>query len=62
LFVAGVAGGEVNANVLMVKKAEELSMAEKGGDAAILYCFIFLYIVFAGGGPWSVDRSVHHRD
>jgi len=25
------------------------------GDAAILYCFIFLYIAFAGGGPWSVD-------
>ena len=26
-----------------------------GGDAAILYCFIFLYIFFAGGGPWSLD-------
>jgi putative oxidoreductase len=25
------------------------------GDAAILYCFIFLYFVFAGPGPWSVD-------
>ena len=27
-----------------------------GGDAAILYCFIFLYFGFAGGGPWSLDR------
>ena len=26
-----------------------------GGDAAILYCFIFFYFVFAGGGPWSLD-------
>lgn len=26
-----------------------------GGDAAILYCFVFLYIFFAGPGPWSVD-------
>ena len=26
-----------------------------GGDAAILFCFVFLYLVFAGGGPWSVD-------
>ncbi|QIE57989.1 DoxX family protein [Pikeienuella piscinae] len=26
-----------------------------GGDAAILYCFVFLYLVFAGPGPWSVD-------
>jgi uncharacterized membrane protein YphA (DoxX/SURF4 family) len=27
-----------------------------GGDAAILYCFVFLYLVFAGPGPWSIDR------
>jgi putative oxidoreductase len=26
-----------------------------GGDAAILYCFVFLYIFFAGPGPLSVD-------
>lgn len=26
-----------------------------GGDSAILFCFVFLYIVFAGPGPWSVD-------
>lgn len=25
------------------------------GDAAILYCFVFLYITFAGAGPWSID-------
>jgi putative oxidoreductase len=26
-----------------------------GGDAAILYCFVFLYLVTAGAGAWSVD-------
>ena len=26
-----------------------------GGDAAILYCFVFLYFVLAGGGAWSID-------
>jgi putative oxidoreductase len=26
-----------------------------GGDAAILFCFVFLYFVFAGGGAWSLD-------
>ena len=26
-----------------------------GGDAAILYCFVFLYFVFSGPGPWSLD-------
>ena len=25
------------------------------GDAAILFCFVFLYIAAAGPGPWSVD-------
>ena len=30
-----------------------------GGDAAILYCFVFLYFVFAGPGPWSVDAARH---
>ena len=25
------------------------------GDAAVLYCFVFLYLVFAGPGSWSVD-------
>ena len=29
--------------------------ALNGGDAAILYCFAFLYFVFAGGGAWSFD-------
>ncbi len=28
-----------------------------GGDAAILYCFVFLYFVFAGPGPWSLDAT-----
>ncbi|MCB1447721.1 MAG: DoxX family protein [Rhizobiaceae bacterium] len=31
--------------------------ALNGGDAAILYCFFFLYLVFAGPGPWSIDAS-----
>lgn len=28
------------------------------GDAAILYCFVFLYLVFAGPGPISLDTSL----
>jgi putative oxidoreductase len=31
--------------------------ALNGGDAAILFCFVFLYFVFAGAGPWSVDAT-----
>jgi putative oxidoreductase len=28
-----------------------------GGDLAILFCFVFLYFVFAGPGSWSVDAA-----
>ena len=29
-----------------------------GGELAVIYCFIFLYFAFAGGGPLSVDRAM----
>src|SRR5579871_6599028 len=35
--------------------------AVNGGDAAVLYCFIFFYFVFAGGGPLSLDRVLVKR-
>ena len=31
------------------------------GDGAILYCFIFFYIAFAGAGPWSLDAVLWGR-
>jgi putative oxidoreductase len=30
--------------------------ALNGGMAAILFSFVFLYIFFAGPGPWSLDH------
>jgi putative oxidoreductase len=26
-----------------------------GGELAALYCFVFFYLAFAGGGSWSLD-------
>lgn len=26
-----------------------------GGELAVVYCFIFFYLTFAGGGTWSLD-------
>ena len=28
------------------------------GEAAVLYCFVFLYLAFAGGGEWSLDTVI----
>jgi putative oxidoreductase len=29
-----------------------------GGESAVLFCFVFLYIASAGPGPWSVDAKM----
>jgi putative oxidoreductase len=29
--------------------------ANNGGEAAMLYTFVFLYLAAAGAGPWSLD-------
>jgi putative oxidoreductase len=31
--------------------------ASNMGDAAILFCFVYFYIIFAGPGAWSVDGA-----
>lgn len=31
--------------------------ANNMGDAAVLFCFIYLYFFFAGPGAWSVDGA-----
>ena len=35
--------------------------ALNGGDAAILFCFVFLYLAAAGAGPWSLDAQRRGR-
>ena len=33
-----------------------------GGESAILFCFIFLYLVFAGPGAWALDAMMGKRE
>jgi putative oxidoreductase len=28
------------------------------GELAVIYCFVFFYLAFAGGGPWSIDSLI----
>ncbi len=34
---------------------------QNGGESAVLFCFIFLYIVFAGPGAFSIDGARARR-
>ena len=31
------------------------------GESALLFCFVFLFLVFAGGGPWGIDALLFDR-
>jgi putative oxidoreductase len=35
--------------------------ALNGGEEAVLYCFIFLFLAAAGGGRWSVDALLARK-
>jgi putative oxidoreductase len=52
---AFVMSGEMAVAYFMSHAPRDFSPINNRGDAAVLYCFIFLYIAFAGGGPWSLD-------
>jgi putative oxidoreductase len=32
-----------------------------GGELAVVYCFVFLYLAAAGGGPWSLDALMRRQ-
>ena len=55
--VAFLLSGEMAFAYFIAHAPKSLYPALNGGDAAILYCFVFLYIFFAGPGPWSVDAQ-----
>ena len=58
--VAFVLAGQMAVAYFMAHAPQSIYPALNGGDAAILFCFVFLYLVFAGPGAWSVD-SMRHR-
>jgi putative oxidoreductase len=55
--VAFVLSGEMAFAYWMAHAPQSVYPVNNGGDAAILYCFVFLYIAFAGPGPWSLDAG-----
>ncbi|HTZ66742.1 MAG TPA: DoxX family protein [Roseiarcus sp.] len=57
-IVAFILSGEMAFAYFMAHAPRSFFPLANGGDAAILYCFVFFYFAFAGGGPWSVDRAM----
>jgi putative oxidoreductase len=59
--VAFLMAGEMAVGYFMVHAPQSFFPAINGGDAAILFCFIFLYLSAAGPGAWSVDAMRSSR-
>ncbi len=38
-----------------------IAMGGNGGELAVLYCFVFFYLIFAGGGPLSIDALIRRK-
>jgi putative oxidoreductase len=55
--VAFVLAGDMAVAYFMSHFPKSFFPALNGGDAAILFCFVFLYLAAAGGGVWSLDAN-----
>lgn len=55
---AFLASGQMAVAYWMVHAPQSPFPVLNHGDAAILFCFVFLYLVFAGPGPWSLDARM----
>jgi putative oxidoreductase len=56
-LTAFVLAGFTATAYFMAHASQSFFPLNNNGDAAILFCFIFLYFSAAGAGPWSLDAN-----
>jgi len=57
-IVALILSGEMAFAYFMAHAPQSIYPLVNKGELAVIYCFVFLYFAFAGGGPISVDRAI----
>jgi putative oxidoreductase len=55
--VAFIMSGEMALAYFMSHAPRGFFPVLNGGDAAILYCFLFFYFFLVGAGAWSIDSA-----
>jgi putative oxidoreductase len=60
--VAFILSGEMAVAYFQAHAPQSIFPTVNNGVPAVLYCFLFLYLAFAGGGAWSVDAAIAHRN
>ena len=53
--VAFILSGEMASAYFIEHFPHSFFPVQSEGDLAVALCFTFLYLAFAGGGPWSLD-------
>jgi putative oxidoreductase len=56
--VAFVLAGEMAVAYFTQHFPKSIYPVVSGGEPAVLFCFIYLYLMVAGGGEWSVDSMI----
>jgi putative oxidoreductase len=54
--VAFIMSGEMAVAYFMSHAPRGFFPILNGGELAVLFCFVFLFLAIAGGGAWSVDK------
>lgn len=55
---AFIASGTMAVAYFLVHFPQNFWPLNNGGETPVLYCFVFLYFVFAGAGPLSLDAKM----
>jgi len=56
--VSFVLAGEMAVAYFQFHQPQAFFPTTNNGVPAILYCFLFLYLMFAGAGAWSIDGLI----
>jgi len=57
-----IMSGEMAVGYFLVHAPKSFYPYLNGGELAVLFCFVFFYLVFAGAGPLSLDALIFGRD
>jgi putative oxidoreductase len=60
-WAAFIASGEMAVAFFMIHFPNGWNPLENGGELAVLYCFLFLYMAARGSGIWSIDAAMNKR-
>jgi putative oxidoreductase len=60
-IAAFILSGEMAVAYFMVHAPNGFFPMVNKGELAVLYCFVFLYLFAAGGGPWSIDSLLRKK-